>query len=67
MKDRETTVRNDAEAVASRGLAHDLILLGAGQVANQVVPPLAAKVKETFTPTPKEESPLILPPGADRE
>jgi hypothetical protein len=32
-----------------------------------VVPPIAAKIKETFTPKPSEESLIILPPGADRD
>ena len=53
--------------LAERGLGHDLLLVGATQAANQVVPPIAAKVKATFTPKPSEESPIILPPGADRD
>jgi hypothetical protein len=48
----------------TRGLGHDLLLLGAAKLADQVVPPVAAKVKEILKPAPEPESPLILPPDA---
>ena len=64
MEDREIPARPE---LVERSLGHDLLLIGATQVANHVVPAIAAKIKATFTPKPSHESPIILPPGADRD
>lgn len=66
MDDQTRELSTPPDVIVERGLAHDLVLLGAGIALDKGAVPAIKAAKQLLTPKLEPESPVVMPPGVER-